>query len=277
MFKGHVRLLSIDGQALATLIDEMIKDNCPFIWSLGVILDAFRNDQMYGLALTENEEGYDKLEIQNKKKYCCKYGSVVGQLPCFIVLHYSGCCDKVDFLWVHSRARKLGLGRELVTLCKVRFCVRPLAESREFWDKLDIGPEGIDFRPTPLDIEALCQRLRTTVSFPNCKVVDPTDGDLLELDEGAAVAVKLNIKVKVKVKVQAIEYDYCGGENPIFNIHCSNSRSLSNDEQADLLLGIVAIWPTLKLSHHWFTAIGWTCHQYLSVHGAQCIVRKRNE
>ena len=43
-------------------------------------------------------------------------------------------------LWVHSRARRMGIGTKLLELLKINYVLKPNNDSKDFWKKCDIQP-----------------------------------------------------------------------------------------------------------------------------------------
>ena len=55
-------------------------------------------------------------------------------LPCFCLKNE----NIAIILWVHTRARRMGIGRILLKLLSINYVLKPILESKEFWEKCNI-------------------------------------------------------------------------------------------------------------------------------------------
>jgi hypothetical protein len=90
------------------LIDELDNDNSGFIPNRKVVLDAYIKGNLYGLEITDANRSY-VMGATNNKWLCT--GSVC-LLPCFFITEN----DEVVVIWIHSRARGIGLSKKIIQL-----------------------------------------------------------------------------------------------------------------------------------------------------------------
>ncbi len=116
------------------LIDELIGDQSSFWHNRTCILNAFRDGRLYGLNIHETDLMYER-GVRGDPVFARAYHGEPSfyLLPCFCVV--SATDDKTcDMIWVHTRARRKGLGRKLVRELGIRVAREPVPEAKPFWD-----------------------------------------------------------------------------------------------------------------------------------------------
>ncbi len=114
-----------------------MEDKSGFIDNRITILQAFKDGNLFGLSVKETQSMFDRSAM--KDSIFCEDSNY--RLPCLCVL----TDDSDGILWVHSRARRLGLGRKLVELLNIREISNALPGSEAFWEKCNVKirrPEG---------------------------------------------------------------------------------------------------------------------------------------
>ena len=116
------------------IYDELCNDECYLINEREQILEAYKNKELYGLEIKDAIYLFDKYDNIFAKQYNQKHSEYL--LPCF--------CIKTSnialMLWVHSRARRMGIGTKLLELLKINYVLKPNNDSKDFWKKCDIQP-----------------------------------------------------------------------------------------------------------------------------------------
>lgn len=120
-----------DGRNFWFLFDELCDDDSNFLNNRNIIVDAFKEGNIYGLRVTETNEMYLK-KARNDPIFCPESQYL---LPCFCIKEGK---DTASIIWVHSRARRMGFGKKLVQLLKIKSVRSPLPESLVFWKKCGI-------------------------------------------------------------------------------------------------------------------------------------------
>ena len=108
------------------LYDELLNDESGFIFNRTMILDAFKDKELYGLRV--NEINYTS---KQHSIYCANSDDL---LPCLCVKHN----NTAMVLWTHTRARRRGFAKELVKLLNVQHAYNPLPGSENFWRSCNI-------------------------------------------------------------------------------------------------------------------------------------------
>ena len=132
---GKIEITQIDSYDFVNLFWEMVYDNSGFVNNMNIILEAYKNDYLYGLRVIENDKMYEKRMRYNP--IFCKNSFYL--LPCFCIKKE----NKVLILWVHNRARKMGFGRKLVELLKIDTVSNILPDSKVFWEKCGVNIENV--------------------------------------------------------------------------------------------------------------------------------------
>ena len=135
---GELRLVPITcDRDFWSLVSALQEDEKPFLNNLNTIVEQYRNNNLYGLRVTETEEMYERGACQDP--VFCRYMDGTHSLyllPCF--------CMKVgntaELLWVHSKARRMCLGKRLVKLLNIQFAYVVDKESMPFWNACNVLP-----------------------------------------------------------------------------------------------------------------------------------------
>ena len=115
------------GEEVVYLLDKLKDDNSDFLHNRSVILDAFKNNCLYGLTLKDNKEYFKLYSVEPTQSI----------LPCFCVIDDVNKNTAILF-WVYSRMRLRGLGRIMVDFFNIRYAFSISPESTEFWRKYDV-------------------------------------------------------------------------------------------------------------------------------------------
>jgi hypothetical protein len=127
---GEIKLCQIDENDFWCLIDELFDDKSGFCNNRRTILEAYKNDNLYGLRVDETDKMYENRERENN--IFCKYSWYL--LPCFCVKE----SNNAIIIWTHSRARKMGFAKKLVNLLDIKYASNPLPDSLDFWRKCNV-------------------------------------------------------------------------------------------------------------------------------------------
>lgn len=136
------------------LVDDIGEDDGSFLHNRETLLTAFIENRMFCLKMNETEFMLRNGAVTNgifagnkpivlvsstTQKYI-EMGSDYSlyMLPCFCILvdQKQESDNKVDILWVHSRARRYGFGSKFVNDLNVTRTSRQLDDSKEFWTKV---------------------------------------------------------------------------------------------------------------------------------------------
>lgn len=126
-----VKLVNIGEWDFWPIIDEMCDDNSAFLFNRRTLLNAYTNGTLYGLKVEDSDDSEEKY----LDPIFCRDSFYL--LPCFCIAE-KNCCH---ILWVHSRARKQGLGSKLVKLLDIHTAIYPLDDTLEFWKKCGVNPQ----------------------------------------------------------------------------------------------------------------------------------------
>ncbi len=127
---GEIKLLQISSDDFWCLIDELYEDDSNFCNNRSTILEAYKNETLYGLRVSETDEMYER--GARKDNIFCDHSWYL--LPCFCVKENNNAI----IIWTHTRARKMGFAKKLVELLQIEYAYNPLPESIEFWKKCDV-------------------------------------------------------------------------------------------------------------------------------------------
>ena len=127
---GEIKLTKIDSDDFWSLFDELSNDNSGFLCNRKTILQAYKDQNIYGLIVDETDKMYKRGAINDN--IFCKNSCYL--LPCFCIKEN----NKAIIIWTHKRARKNGFAKKLVELLNIEYAYKPLPESIEFWKKCNI-------------------------------------------------------------------------------------------------------------------------------------------
>ncbi len=111
-------------------LPDLCYDNTSFIRHKAMILDAYREGNLYGLKLKQPDAVCKKHELLDSIS-CFEFSCL---LPCFCVKEK----DTAILIWVHEDIRMMGFGRKLVKMLGITAADTPVPESMGFWNKLNI-------------------------------------------------------------------------------------------------------------------------------------------
>jgi len=134
---GNIRIFKVDdARDLWFIIDELKtdeKDDTGFWHNRVEITEHYKNGTLFSLRMQETHEIFKDGIRANEIFARGSYGDLSFYLlPCFVAM----VGDKVDMIWVHSRARKLGIGSELVKQSRATGTLAKLPESIGFWERI---------------------------------------------------------------------------------------------------------------------------------------------
>lgn len=120
----------ISGNDFWALFDELVDDKSGFLYNRSIIIDAYKNGNLYGLEVTETDSMYRRC-ARSDSIFCFDTSYLV---PCFCVIEN----ENAIILWVHTRARRRGFGSKLVHLLGITYVPDPLPDSMDFWKACNI-------------------------------------------------------------------------------------------------------------------------------------------
>lgn len=134
---GDFVLVKIEtGEDFWCLIKALQDDNSSFMNNINAIVEQYKDGNLFGMRVAETRSMY-KRGAQKDHIFCRTMSG--GELswyllPCF--------CTRVrataEICWVHSKFRRMGLGRALVSLLKIEYAFYPFQESLPFWRACNI-------------------------------------------------------------------------------------------------------------------------------------------
>uniref|UniRef100_A0A6C0LM89 Uncharacterized protein n=1 Tax=viral metagenome TaxID=1070528 RepID=A0A6C0LM89_9ZZZZ len=119
---GEINLTQIeDGGDFWCLMEELWDDNSGFLHNRNVLVEAYKNGNLYGLYVSETDAMYER-GARIDDIFCDKSWYL---LPCFCIKED----NKAIIIWTHSRARKMGFAKKLAELLKIEVPADPLPGS----------------------------------------------------------------------------------------------------------------------------------------------------
>ncbi len=110
------------------LYDAALDDDSDPCHNRCILFDAYLAGILYSLSANNDAD------VSKYSKWYCKNSREIGLMPCLCIVQQQQC----DILWVHSRARRMGLGKKLVELLQIKYVEAVLPESVGFWKKCGI-------------------------------------------------------------------------------------------------------------------------------------------
>ena len=110
---GEIELTQIDSDDFWCLIDELIDDRSGFCCNRNIILQSYKDGNLYGLRVCETDEMY-KRGARNDSIFC---EHTFYLLPCFCIKENNSAI----IIWTHTRARKMGFAKKLVELLHIEY------------------------------------------------------------------------------------------------------------------------------------------------------------
>ena len=114
------------------LIDELKDDRSGFLYNRAILLDAWKNGCLHGLAVEETDDMFKSPERRGEPLFC-KNSDTMYLLPCLLMTGEDAELSTVEIIWTHKRARRKGLGTELVQKLGIKKVYNPLEGSAPFW------------------------------------------------------------------------------------------------------------------------------------------------
>ena len=135
---GELRVVKVTrGDDFWSLFDELNNDESGFVHNRNWLVDGFREGRVYSLVVIDTES------MDSRKAYhdeiFAKQRDGMGDtklymLPCLCMTE-RGKRRVADILWVHTRARKLGLARALLDKLKINQS-DSIGEAVGFWEAM---------------------------------------------------------------------------------------------------------------------------------------------
>jgi ribosomal protein S18 acetylase RimI-like enzyme len=112
------------------LLDELVDDESGFIHNKATLVEEYKNGNLWGLRVEETDAMFDR-QAAIDPLFCPVSLSQLYMLPCFCTVTPT---STVQVIWVHSRARRMGLGSTLIRLLNITNTSGPRLEGSEaFW------------------------------------------------------------------------------------------------------------------------------------------------
>lgn len=127
---GEIKLEKINSRDFWNIFDELSNDNSGFLHNKSIILEAYKNENLYGLRVNETDNMYKRGARMDN--IFCKNSWYL--LPCFCIKEN----NKAIIIWTHTRARRMGFAKLLIKLLDIKYAYNPLPDSMEFWKKCNI-------------------------------------------------------------------------------------------------------------------------------------------
>jgi hypothetical protein len=117
------------------LIKALQDDNSSFMNNISTIVERYKEGKLFGLRVSETDSMY-KRGARTDDAFCRDLHGELSWylLPCFCIV----IGQTAEICWVHSKLRRMGLGKALVSLLKVEKAFHPLEESMPFWDACQV-------------------------------------------------------------------------------------------------------------------------------------------
>ena len=112
------------------LMEELSGAESGITCERSIILEAYKNGNLYGLSVIETDEMYKRRACEDKI-FC---HNTFYLLPCFCIKEN----DKAICIWTHTRARRNGFAKKLVELLQIENVYNLLQDSIEFWKKCNV-------------------------------------------------------------------------------------------------------------------------------------------
>ena len=133
---GEIKLVQIDDPSeFWELIDELCDDKSGFYHNRKTLLEAYKNGNLYGLRVHETKQMYRKGARMDKIFCCDSFGCPSWYLlPCLCVKEN----NTAIIIWRHTRERKMGFAKKLVSSLCIERADNPLPDSIGFWRKCNV-------------------------------------------------------------------------------------------------------------------------------------------
>ena len=129
---GEIKLHPIiSGYDFWCIFSELVKDNSDFLNNLNTIVEAFKDETLFGLCINETDSMFRR-GAGNDPIFC--KDCTLYLLPIFCIAEGTTAI----IIWTHTRARRRGFGKKLVTLLNIDCASHPLPDSLHFWKSCNI-------------------------------------------------------------------------------------------------------------------------------------------
>lgn len=138
---GEAEFVEIDRvEDFWVLWDELNDDDeCGLKHSRNILLEAFKDGNLWGLRIAETD-GMFARGAHTDPVFCkTSKGAQMYLLPCLICDRNTKTYTKIDIIWVHPRARRMGYAMKMVSILYEVAPLplipdRPVPESIPFWE-----------------------------------------------------------------------------------------------------------------------------------------------
>jgi hypothetical protein len=113
------------------LIDALMDDKSGFINNREVLVEAYRNSNLYGLVIEETEDMFER-QAWMDPIFCPGSWYL---LPCLCVA--SGKTAKI--IWTHSTVRRHGMANKFINHLNLKRAESPLPNTLSFWQSCGIN------------------------------------------------------------------------------------------------------------------------------------------
>jgi hypothetical protein len=125
---GELKLVQIDSNDFWCLYYELSNDKSGVLCNRTEILEAYKDGNLYGLTVDETKLMYAR-DAHTDKIFCDNSHYL---LPCLCVKEN----NSAKFIWIHTRARRMGIAKKLIELLQIKYAWKPLPASLDFWKKM---------------------------------------------------------------------------------------------------------------------------------------------
>lgn len=117
------------------LIKALQDDESGFMCNINTIVEMYKEGNLYGLCVNETDSMYQR-GARTDDIFCRSLDNILSWylLPCFCIR----VKNTAMICWVHSKYRRLGIGKSLVSLLKIEKAFNPLQDSLAFWKACNI-------------------------------------------------------------------------------------------------------------------------------------------
>lgn len=129
---GNIELINInETDDFWSLYDELVADKSCFIHNRNTLLEAFKEDRLYGLRIEETDSMFKRRARQDD--VFCKNASLY-LLPCLCIVNNEH--TKIIIIWTHTRARRRGFAKKMVEMITKQECSAPMIPSYPLPDSI---------------------------------------------------------------------------------------------------------------------------------------------
>ena len=124
------------GGVFLALLDEMERDRSGFIHNRTVLVEAFRDHQMFYMCVPETDAMFKDKDSRYHPRFMDWKQHADVPFYCLPIVAVIGRKDEsvIDILWVHSRCRRAGFGRMIVQQLGIKRAPCVMEDSVPFWN-----------------------------------------------------------------------------------------------------------------------------------------------